>query len=62
MDPDKKVYELQKKKDSIYQSNGHPEHFENEGAEFGANKNAEQSDNNKTKEEADFDKMNGSKT
>ncbi|MFN6943500.1 MAG: hypothetical protein ACK4ND_01025 [Cytophagaceae bacterium] len=56
IDPDKKVEEGKKKRDGIYQSSQHPEHFQNEGNEL---LDQQLSGNNDMAENANYDKAHG---
>lgn len=57
--PDKKVRISQRKNRNVYQHQGNPKPFENEGSEFGGP--GEEDQGNDTRENADFDRMKGIK-
>ena len=58
-DADKKVEKAKKKREGIYESSQHPEHFSNEGNEYVSD--PEPGDNNDMKENLDYDKVKGIK-
>jgi hypothetical protein len=58
IDPDKKVEEIKKEREGIYQSTQHPEHFDNEGDEY---LDLREKEDNDISEKADFDKVYGLK-
>ena len=56
-----KISSEQKKRPGVYQSGEHPKHFSNEGGEYISNGASDESSLDDTKENADFDKINGKK-
>lgn len=54
-----KISKEQKKRPGVYQSGETPKHFKNEGGEYLSDEAIDQDNNNDTKENADFDKING---
>ena len=54
-----KIALKQKKRPGVYQSGEHPHHFGNEGGEYISDEPENHNKNNDTKENADFDKING---
>ena len=56
IDPDKKVEKAKKKRESVYQSSQHPEHFKNEGSEYQDLGTEKQTDN---EIEEEYDRTHG---
>ncbi|WMJ72084.1 hypothetical protein RCC89_02690 [Cytophagaceae bacterium ABcell3] len=56
INPDEKVEKDKKKREGLYQSSQHPEHFKNEGAEH---LDLHQKENNDISKNADYDKAHG---